>query len=152
MRLRCPVCHAESALEAWAQDDAAREMMALLANLPAELGRPLAAYLGLWRSPSRALAWDRAHRLAQETMALSADGPRLAAALAQTVEQLRAKREAGDTRPLGNHNYLRRVIEGTPGGADVLPSQTPAVAHRAPRSKTLDAIAAASRIRFTGED
>ncbi|WP_119352914.1 hypothetical protein [Azohydromonas sediminis] len=124
MRLRCPVCHADAALEAWAEDDAARELMALLSTLDATLGRPLVAYLGLWRSASRALAWDRALRIAREVLALDADAQRLAAALTQTVEQLRAKRDAGDVRPLASHGYLSRVLKGTqaaiPAAADGL--------------------------------
>ena len=81
------MCHAEAALEAWAEDEAAREMMGLLSGLEATLGRALVAYLGLWRSPSRALAWERALRLAREVLALEPDAARLAAALSQTVEQ-----------------------------------------------------------------
>ncbi|MCL6619471.1 MAG: hypothetical protein K6T33_06735 [Thermomonas hydrothermalis] len=111
MRLRCPVCHAEAALEAWVEDDAAREMMALLSGLDAQLGRALAAYLGLFRSKTRALAWERALRLAREVLALGLDEAVLAQALSDTVEAMRVKREAGDIRPLENHNYLKRVAE-----------------------------------------
>jgi hypothetical protein len=122
MRLRCPVCHAEAALEAWLEDDAAREMMGLLASLDASLGRPLVAYLGLFRSRTRALAWDRAVRLAREVLALDADTVRLAEALARTVEAMRQKREAGDIRPLENHNYLKRVLDGVPQAASCVVS------------------------------
>lgn len=125
MRLRCPVCHAEAALEAWAEDEAAREMMGLLSGLEATLGRALVAYLGLWRSPSRALAWERALRLAREVLALEPDAARLAAALSQTVEQLRGKREAGDGRALSSHGYLKRVLEGMPRAAQALPALQP---------------------------
>lgn len=119
MRLRCPVCHAEAALEAWAEDEAAREMMALLSGLEATLGRALVAYLGLFRSGSRALSWERALRLAREVLALEAEPLRLAAALSQTVEQLRAKRDGGDIRPLSGHGYLKKVLAGTPAVAAV---------------------------------
>lgn len=122
MRLRCPVCHAEAALEAWAEDEAARELMALLSTLDATLGRPLVAYLGLFRSGSRALSWERALRLAREALALEPDAARLAAALSQTVEQLRGKREAGDGRALSSHGYLKRVLEGMPRAAQALPA------------------------------
>ncbi len=117
------MCHAEASLEAWAEDGAAREMMGLLSGLDADVGRPLVAYLGLFRSRSRALSWDRALRLAREALAVHADGAVLTAALAETVEAMRAKREAGDIRPLENHNYLKRVAEsvaariGTAGAA-----------------------------------
>ncbi len=126
MRLRCPVCHAEAALEAWAEDEAARELMALLSTLDATLGRPLVAYLGLFRSGSRALSWERALRLAREVMALESDPLRLAAALSQTVEQLRAKRDGGDIRPLSGHGYLKKVLEGTPAAVEVLGRGEPA--------------------------
>lgn len=119
MRLRCPVCHAEAALEAWAEDEAARELMALLSTLDATLGRALVAYLGLFRSGSRALSWERALRLAREALALDADPLRLGAALSQTVEQLRAKRDGGDIRPLSGHGYLKKVLAGTPAVAAV---------------------------------
>jgi len=131
MRLRCPVCHAEAALEAWAEDEAARELMGLLSGLDATLGRALVAYLGLWRSASRALAWERALRLAREVLALEADALRLAEALSQTVEQLRLKREAGDVRPLKSHGYLKRVLDGLPqrgAAAQVLEVVRPAAA------------------------
>jgi hypothetical protein len=59
MQISCPCCHTRFGLEAALADDAAREMMGLLAQLPAELSRPLAAYLGLFRPAARALAWDR---------------------------------------------------------------------------------------------
>ncbi|MFN7001758.1 MAG: hypothetical protein ACK4ST_17300, partial [Elioraea tepidiphila] len=108
---------AEAALEAWAEDEAARELMALLSTLDATLGRALVAYLGLFRSGSRALSWERALRLAREALALDADPLRLGAALSQTVEQLRAKRDGGDIRPLSGHGYLKKVLAGTPAVA-----------------------------------
>lgn len=109
MRLRCPVCHAEAALEAWVEDAAARELFGLLAALPAGLARALVAYLGLWRPAKRALAWDRALRVAREALDAHADAAVLEAALVETVEALRAKRDAGDVRKLDSHGYLRKV-------------------------------------------
>lgn len=120
------MCHAEAALEAWAEDEAARELMALLSGLDATLARPLVAYLGLFRSGSRALSWERALRLAREALALDADPTRMAAALSQTVEQLRLKRDGGDIRPLSGHGYLKKVLEGTPAAVEVLGRAQPA--------------------------
>lgn len=111
MRLRCPVCHADAALEAWVEEAAARELFGLLATLPDGVARQLVRYLGLFRSSKRALAWDRALRLAREVLALGVATEVLEAALAETVEAMLAKRESGDVRPLDNHNYLRRVAE-----------------------------------------
>jgi hypothetical protein len=156
MRLRCPVCHAQAALEAWAEDEAARELMGLLAGLEAEVGRPLAHYLGLFRSGRRALSWDRALRLAREALAVHADGAVLAAALAETVEAMRQKRETGDVRPLENHNYLKRVVQTVAlrAGADAVMPAAQAVRDRArqaparPLSGVEEAILAVRSVRF----
>jgi len=138
MRLRCPVCHAEAALEAWAEDEAARELMGLLAGLDAEIGRPLTHYLGLFRSRSRVLAWDRALRLAREALAVHEAPAVLAAALTETVEAMRMKREAGDIRPLENHNYLKRVAESVAARGAVCVAREKA--RPASASRTLAAI------------
>lgn len=120
---RCPVCHSHISLEAIVQDDAGRELLALLAALDADLARPLVSYLGLFRPPKQDLRNLRALQLARDVQALAEPGPRLAMALAETVESLRAK--AGP--PLKNHNYLRRVLEGTPEqpAAGLMPRTTP---------------------------
>lgn len=108
MNLHCPCCHARFPFEAALEDEAGRELLGLLAQVPGPLVRPLVGYLGLFRAHTRALSWDRALRLAQEALALTPDRVLLAEALAETVEAIRAK---GETRPLANHNYLRRVLE-----------------------------------------
>jgi hypothetical protein len=156
MKLRCPVCHAESALDAVAEDDCARELLALLAGLPAEVARPLLAYLGLFRSPRRALAWARALRIARQALALCADYRQLAAGLEATVEALHAKREQGHAAPLGNQNYLRRVLEGLPPAPDgtALARPAPAItrgparAPARPLSATEEAVLAIRAVDF----
>lgn len=130
---RCPVCHSRISLEAVVQDEAGRALLALLAGLPSDLGAALVSYLGLFRSPTRDLPNDRALRLAREALALEASQPRLAIALGETVEALRAK--GGD--PLKSHNYLKKVVASTadpvavchqpaPTAAPVLKSRTAA--------------------------
>lgn len=116
---RCPTCHAHITLEALAQDDASRDLLGLLAVADAELGRALVQYLGLFRAPARDLSHDRALRLAREVLGISPDVPRLAHALRETVEALRAK---GMTKPLGGHNYLLRVFEANATVPVVLPA------------------------------
>jgi len=110
MQLICPCCHTRYPIDAANQDEAARDLLALRGSLPPRCWVPLIAYLGLFRSESRALAWDRALRLAREVMELNADPDRLENALAETVESLRNK----GGQPLKNHNYLKRVIENSP--------------------------------------
>ncbi len=111
MNLTCPCCHASTSLETITQDEAARQLLALRGQLDPQVWPQLIAYLGLFRSAARVLAWGRALRLAQEVAAIQTDPASLAAALFETVEAMRAKREQGDVRPLKNHNYLLRVLE-----------------------------------------
>lgn len=142
MMLTCPCCHANVSLELMAQDDAARELLALRGQMPAALWPHLIAYLGLFRSKSRALAWSRALRLAHEVLAIDSDHARLGAALAETVEAMRQKREAGDVRPLKNHNYLKRVLE-TVTMTETLPANGASLAAgHPPAGKRAQAIAA----------
>lgn len=104
---RCPVCHSHIQLEAIIQDEAASRLVGILSGMDAELSRAMVTYLGLFRTPKRDLPNDRALKLCQEVAALTADHARLAAALAQTVEQIRAKGGG----QLKNHNYLKAVLE-----------------------------------------
>ena len=110
---RCPICHSRISLEALVQDEAGRELMALVAKLDTQTGAALVSYLGLFRSASRDLANERALKLARETLALmpkmdALDTAQLAVALSETVEALRAKQPR---QPLKNHNYLKKVLE-----------------------------------------
>lgn len=150
MNLTCPCCHATVSLELMAQDEAARDLLALRGQAGA-LWPHLVAYLGLFRSAKRSLAWSRAFRLAQEVLALDADPGRLAVALAETVEGIRAKRDAGDVRPLTKHNYLLRVLEGLPADAQMLPALAGGVQRPSTRASALD-LAAASLQQWAGSD
>lgn len=105
---RCPICHSRISLEALVQDEAGRELMALVARLDTQTGAALVSYLGLFRSASRDLANERALKLARETLALTQDTARLAIAMSETVEALRSKQPR---QPLKNHNYLQKVLE-----------------------------------------
>lgn len=122
MRVRCPCCHAEYSIEQAVEDEAAREMMGVLADLPREVSRPMASYLGLFRARTRALAWERALRLVREVIDLTDDQPALGAALSETVEAMRAKQDQGGWKPLSNHNYLKRVLESVAAAPTTLPA------------------------------
>lgn len=115
MILTCPCCHARYPLDAVVQDEAARELLAMRAVMPPSL----VPYLALFRTEKRALAWDRALKLAKEALELEPNIVRLETTLAETVEAIRAKREAGQVQPLKNHNYLKRVLESVATRPDV---------------------------------
>jgi hypothetical protein len=120
MNLTCPCCHAKYPLEAALDSEAAGELQLILAQA-GPLARPLIAYLGLFRSKTRALSFDRAVRLAGEVLNLGAEPHALAAALTETIEAMRAKRDQGQIKPLANHNYLKRVLETV--GKGLAPAQ-----------------------------
>ncbi|MDP2548506.1 hypothetical protein [Oceanobacter sp. 4_MG-2023] len=125
---RCPVCHSRIGLEQLVQDDAGRELLALLAAHDADTATALVGYLGLFRSGSRDLAMDRALRLVKEALAL-AEPDWLTPALQDTVESIRAKRQNTDAKALTNHNYLKRVLESViSSGTQRVRYQRPAAA------------------------
>lgn len=109
---RCPTCHHHLDLEALAQDESARDLLALVARTPHTVMVPLLTYLGLFRPAKQDLRNDRALRLAEEVLELTSDQHLLGAALRDTVEQIHKKRQGGgDNQPLKNHNYLRQVLK-----------------------------------------
>lgn len=110
MIFHCPLCHGAFSIEALVQDQAGRDLLCMVVKA-GPLAPTLLSYLSLFRSEKRALAYDRALKLAQEVMELSGNQAHLAAAMAETAEALRQKREQGQAKPLKNHNYLRRVLE-----------------------------------------
>lgn len=138
---RCPVCHSRISLEQLCQDEAGRELLALLAKLDSLSGTAVVSYIGLFRSASRDLANDRALKLTQETLAL-AEPNWLIPALQETVEGLRAKRQQGQVQPLTNHNYLKRVLGTVVARCEDAPA-LPAPAKEGYRTAT------ASRARLT---
>jgi len=144
MNITCPCCHAKYPLEASLDADAAGELQLLLAQA-GPLARPLISYLGLFRSKTRALSFDRAVRLAGEVLELGADPRSLVMALSETVEAMRAKRDGGQVKPLTNHNYLKRVLESVADRAEIIPQTIPTwdktPAPLAPHGKRAQAIA-----------
>ena len=137
MILHCPGCHAQFSIELLTQDAAARELLGMRGTMPPNL----LSYLTLFRSEKRALSFDRALKLAKEALQLSDDPARLDAAMAETVESMRTKKEQGQGKPLKNHNYLKRVLESTPAASLSVQAQPDQAQHRpVERSKTASAI------------
>lgn len=106
---RCPICHADIHLDALMEDEAGREMLGILANLPGGAAKALVAYIGLFRPEKSNLSNSRAVKLANEVLEQHRPGRVLTHALSETVERIRAKRQQGDKKPLSNHSYLREV-------------------------------------------
>ncbi|WP_350306955.1 beta/alpha barrel domain-containing protein [Photorhabdus viridis] len=108
---RCPICHSDWHLEALCEDDASRQLLKMLSELPGSCARHLVAYIGLFRREKQNLSNSRALKLAREVLALYKPGRVLAHALSETVERIREKRAQGDKKPLSNHNYLKTVYQ-----------------------------------------
>ena len=150
MDIRCPCCHSQFNLEHASEDEALRELMAILADLPREVSRPLVAYVGLFRGKSRATAYERQLRLSREALALATDTTLVGAAMSETVEAIRAKRDSGqDTRPLKNHNYLKSVLAslGTRHDAGQAMAVAQGEAPAKPAKGVMRALEAANRVR-----
>ena len=142
---RCPVCHSRISLEQLCQDVAGRELLALLASLDTLSGTALVGYIGLFRSPSRDLANDRALKLAQEALTLEA--PQwLAQAMSETVESIKQKRINGEDKPLSNHNYLKQVLASVISRGTNMPA---AINRRAPAVGYTTAQGSESRLTDT---
>ncbi|AXG42220.1 MULTISPECIES: hypothetical protein [Photorhabdus] len=108
---RCPICHSDWHLEALCEDDASRQLLKMLSELPGSCARHLVAYIGLFRREKQNLSNSRALKLAGEVLALYTPSRVLAHALSETVERIREKRAQGDKKPLSNHNYLKTVYQ-----------------------------------------
>ena len=119
MLLTCPACAARFSLEAAVEDAEARGALAKAFEL-SELGPQVAAYLGLFRPPKRALAWRRVRRLVSELVetieageihrrgrAWTIEPGAFALGLAAVIE----RRDQGKlTTPLKDHAYLFETV------------------------------------------
>lgn len=114
MTFTCIHCYAEQSIEAMIESAAGRDYARLLLSQPPALQRGLSAYVWMFRSAKRNLSYERRLKLAGEVLALGADPRALAAALSETVESLRRKRDEGINQPLTKHNYLIKVLENVP--------------------------------------
>ena len=112
MQLTCPNCRCKYPAEAAVDGDAGSEFMALLATMQPQLASPLLRYLGFFRPATQQLAWSRALRLTQEVVQLCMMVEPLEQALIETNRALDEKRLQPGWKPLANHNYLKRVLEG----------------------------------------
>lgn len=140
---RCPVCHHHVNLEAVAQDEAAREMMAVVARLTPAIATSCLSYLGLFRPFKSDLNNGRALRLLTEVLDMTNNSQALCQALDQTVSNIaNSRNESGDSKPLSNHKYLTKVLTSIQGWDTNTGMQTNAIATR-PHSNSKSAVSSA---------
>ncbi|WP_416305184.1 hypothetical protein [Neptunicella sp. SCSIO 80796] len=113
---RCPVCHHHLHLESLIQDQAGKELLALVAKLPTQTASSLLSYLGLFRPVKSDLNNGRALRLLHDILNITPNHTALCQAIDQTVNQISASRQqGGEQKPLVNHNYMKKVLCNIPG-------------------------------------
>ncbi len=105
---RCPYCHIHIDLIACVQDDAGRELLALLAGLNKPIARAVLLYVSLFRPKKSDLRNDRALRLINESLMLCSDQVKLEQAMLTAHEN---KINETDRKPLATHNYLKGIIK-----------------------------------------
>lgn len=120
MKCRCPQCGHAAELIHFANEEAARQAVYLVAGLPKSLGQLSLRYIGLFKPTERSLSWERTLNLLKPLKAdidaaqITRHGRIWAApeglwhkALTSTISQA----ETGKVKlPLKNHNYLYEII------------------------------------------
>lgn len=113
---RCPVCHSSLHLDTLVQDQAGKELIATISRLSTTTSSSVLSYLALFRPAKSDLSNGRALKLLGQVLGLTENETALVQALDQTVMNITTnRREQGDTKPLSNHNYLKKVLAGIPG-------------------------------------
>ncbi len=120
MKMNCPTCGSTNSLDALLGFSEASKAFAAAIKLHGKLGTPLINYLGLFRSPNRALKFDKALKLLNEiTPDIHAKQikfdrqtyPAPETAWVWAIDIMLERRDRGDlTTPMPNHNYLYKVI------------------------------------------
>ena len=147
MLIHCPACGTDFPLVAALQDDAARELVGLLASEPALFAATI-NYLSLFKPAKSRLSWTRALDLTKSALELEPNRAQLAAAMIKTAEAIRAK----SGKQLKNHNYLKQVLEAPPGAslgaqASRLPCKQSCAAPASTQSKTATAVQSLNDLR-----
>lgn len=135
MNTRCPNCGAVHSLDSLISDAEAAEVLKMLLELDADIGKAAIRYLGLFRPEKSQLSWGRTAKLLKEllpqiqTASIERDGTAYAApieAWLYALHEVLAAREAGRLKtPLKSHGYLYEVITGWSGHDMVTTSVSP---------------------------
>ena len=120
MKTRCPACGATTSLDALLGHSEASKAFLAAINLVGDLAKPMIQYLGMFRSDSRDLTFDRASKLLNE---LAADinakqikrghhfHPAPKAAWIWAINTILERRDQNKLQlPFKNHGYLYEVI------------------------------------------
>lgn len=122
MNTRCPNCGAVHSLDSLISDAEAAEVLKMLLELDADIGKAAIRYIGLFRPDKSQLSWGRTAKLLKEllpqiqTATVHRDGTAYAApieAWLYALHEVLAAREAGRLKtPLKSHGYLYEILVG----------------------------------------
>lgn len=120
MKLRCPHCGHAASLLNFASEQAARQTVLLVADLPKPLGKPVLQYIGLFRPAQRSLSWDRTLKLLNQLKTDIDRGkierhsriwPAPEPAWHNAINAMLLKADTNTLKlPLKNHGYLYEII------------------------------------------
>ncbi|MGE4501958.1 MAG: hypothetical protein AB7D03_03710 [Thiomicrospira sp.] len=128
MKLRCPNCGHGAGLLDFANEEAARQTVLLVADLPKSLGRLSLRYIGLFKPTQNSLSWERSLKLLQslkhdiDRAQIDRHGriwPAPESHWVQAFNLVIEKAEAKTLKlPLKNHAYLYEIISSQQNAAE----------------------------------
>jgi len=125
------------------QQEAGRELLAMMTGLPAPLIVPLLRYVGLFRPTRQQLGFGRAMRLVREVLELLPEQLDLQlSVLAETSRLVDQVGALGARKPLGNHRQLRLGVAAAMEQAQPPQSSARKLPGAAPAYGTLSSAAA----------
>ena len=133
MICRCPNCGAANSLDSLASDAEAAEVLKMLLELDADIGKAAIRYIGLFRPAKSQLSWARTAKLLNELLPMikaqeaARDGvcfPAPAEAWIHGFNETVNARDQGRLKlPLKSHGYLLEIVSQWQGSG--LPSPQP---------------------------
>lgn len=157
MICRCPNCGTANSLDSLVNDAAAAEVMKMLLELDADIGKAAIRYIGLFRPEKSQLSWGRTAKLLKEllpqiqTASIERDGTVYAApmeAWLYALHEVLAAREAGRLKtPLKSHGYLYEILVGWACQPTATGNQASKPTRAAPSAKPSQTLAAAAELQ-----
>ena len=125
MICRCPNCGAANSLDSLVSDAEAAEVLKMLLELDADIGKAAIRYIGLFRPGKSQLSWGRTAKLLNELLPMikaqeaARDGvcfPAPAEAWIHGFNETVNARDQGRLKtPLKSHGYLYEILAGWVG-------------------------------------
>ena len=125
MICRCPNCGAANSLDSLVSDAEAAEVLKMLLELDADIGKAAIRYIGLFRPAKSQLSWARTAKLLNELLPMikaqeaARDGVCFSAPAEAWIhgfnETVNARDQGRLKTPLKSHGYLYEILAGWVG-------------------------------------